>query len=113
MGSYNERLVEAGIMESGEGLVGHEHTRRIEFGADRSSTVLDGPFSETKEFLAGFWIFNCDSIDTAIEWARKAPFSDGAVLEIRKVAGPEDFGDAYTEEVAEQEDRLREKLQAR
>jgi hypothetical protein len=111
MGEYNETLVNAGIMLSGEGLQSSAKGVRIDFGAD-SSSVTDGPFAETKELLAGFWIWKVDSMDEAVEWARKAPFREGAQLELRQVFEMEDFGEASTAEVQAQDAKLREQLES-
>ena len=106
MGAYNEELVKAGVMLAGEGLHPSATGARVRFDAEGGSTVIDGPFAETKELVAGFWLFEVSSREEVIEWVRKAPFRDGEV-EVRQVASAEDFGDAYTPELREQEDRLR------
>jgi hypothetical protein len=106
MGAYNEELVKAGVMLAGEGLLPSSKGARVRFERDGSSTVVDGPFAETKELVAGFWILEVSSREEVIEWVRKAPFRDGEV-EVRQVASAEDFGDAMTPELREQEDRLR------
>jgi hypothetical protein len=106
MGAYNEELVKAGVMLAGEGLLPSSKGARVRFEKDGSSTVIDGPFAETKELVAGFWILEVSSREEVLEWVRKAPFRDGEV-EVRQVASAEDFGDAYTPELREQEDRLR------
>jgi hypothetical protein len=106
MGAYNEQLAKAGIMLAGEGLAPTSEAARIRFGADGRSTVVDGPFAETKELIAGYWLLQVSSREEVIEWVRKAPFRDGEV-EVRQVASAEDFGDAMTPELREQEDRLR------
>ena len=106
MGAYNEELVKAGVMLAGEGLLPSSKGARVRFEKDGSSTVVDGPFAETKELVAGFWILEVSSREEVIEWVRKAPFRDGEV-EVRQVASAEDFGDAMTPELREQEDRLR------
>jgi len=106
MGAYNEELVKAGVMLAGEGLLPSSKGARVRFEKDGSSTVVDGPFAETKELVAGFWILEVYSREEVIEWVRKAPFRDGEV-EVRQVASAEDFGDAMTPELREQEDRLR------
>ena len=106
MGAYNEQLAKAGIMLAGEGLAPTSEGARIRFEADGSSTVVDGPFAETKELIAGYWLLQVSSREEVIEWVRKAPFRDGEV-EIRRVAEMEDFGDAFTPELREQEDRIR------
>jgi hypothetical protein len=111
MGAYNEELVKAGVMLAGEGLHPSSKGARVRFEKDGSSTVIDGPFAETKELVAGFWILEVSSREEVIEWVKKAPFRDGEV-EIRQVASAEDFGDALTPELREQEDRLRATVEA-
>jgi hypothetical protein len=106
MGAYNEQLAKAGIMLAGEGLAPTSEAARIRFEADGRSTVIDGPFAETKELIAGYWLLQVSSREEVIEWVRKAPFRDGEV-EIRRVAEAEDFGDAFTPELRAQEDRIR------
>ena len=106
MGAYNEELAKAGVMLAGEGLRPSSEGARVRFDADGRSTVVDGPFAETKELIAGFWILQVSSHEEVLEWVRKAPFRDGEV-EVRQVASAEDFGDAFTPELREQEDRLR------
>lgn len=107
MGDYNERLVEAGIMLAGEGLHPSARGRRVRFNGDHRHTVTDGPFTETRELLAGYWLWQVRSLDEATEWLKRAPFGAGAELEIRPVMGMEDFGDALTPELRAQEERLR------
>ena len=106
MGAYNEELVKAGVMLAGEGLLPSSKGARVRFDKDGSSTVVDGPFAGTKDLVAGFWILEVSSREEVLEWVRKAPFRDGEV-EVRQVASAEDFGDAMTPELREQEDRLR------
>jgi hypothetical protein len=106
MGAYNEELVKAGVMLAGEGLQPSSKGARVRFGKDGSSTVIDGPFAETKELIAGFWILEVSSREEVLEWVKKAPFRDGEV-EVRQVATADDFGDAMTPELREQEDRMR------
>ena len=111
MGNYNEELVNAGIMLSGEGLHPSSKGKRIAFdGPNR--TVIDGPFAETRELVAGFWMWEVKDMAEAIEWAKRCPnpMPGPSELEIRQVFETADFGDALTPEVAEQEDRLRERL---
>lgn len=110
MGKYNEALVNAGIMLDGEGLHPSSKGVRIDFTGDKTS-VTDGPFAETKELLAGYWVWKVDSMDEAVEWAKRAPFEDGAQLELRQVFEAEDFGEAFTPELREQEERQREEGQ--
>ena len=108
MGNYNEGLVKAGIMLAGEGLHPSSKGARIRFSGDKR-TVVDGPFAETKELIAGFWLWQVKSMDEAIEWARRCPNPTGgeSVLEIRPVFEAEDFGEEFTPELRAQEDRLR------
>jgi hypothetical protein len=106
MGAYNEELVKAGVMLAGEGLTASSQGARVRFDDDGRTTVLDGPFAETKELVAGFWILQVSSREEVLEWVRKAPFR-GAELEIRRVAEAEDFGDNLTPELREQEEQLR------
>jgi len=108
MGKYNEELVKAGVMLAGEGLDASSKGARVKFDGDKR-TVIDGPFAETKELVAGFWLWQVRSMDEAIEWLKRAPFKEGEV-EIRKVFEAEDFGDAMTPELKEQTERLREQL---
>lgn len=115
MGKYNEQLVEAGIMLAGEGLHPSSKGKRIVFRGD-ARTVVDGPFAESKELIAGFWLWQVDSLDHAVEWARRCPSpmpGEESVLEIRPVFEASDFGEAFTPELQEQEQRLRDELQRR
>jgi hypothetical protein len=112
MGKYNEELVKAGVMQAGEGLHPSSRGKRVRFsGANR--TVIDGPFAETKELIAGFWLWQVKSMDEAIEWLKKAPFDGGTELEIRPIFEAEDFGQEFTPELREQEDRLRAQIAAK
>lgn len=105
MGAYNEELVKAGVMLAGEGLHPTSKGIRMRFtGKERA--VTDGPFTETKELLAGFWLWQVRSMDEAIEWLKRAPFDGGTEIEIRPVYETEDFGDELTPELREQEERL-------
>jgi hypothetical protein len=106
MGHYNEQLVKAGIMLAGEGLLASSKGARIRYEGPSKRTVIDGPFAEAKELVAGFWIWQVKSREEAIEWLKKAPFQEGEV-ELRKIAEAEDFGAEFTPELREQEDRLR------
>lgn len=111
MGKYNEELVKAGVMISGEGLHPSSRGARVHFdGASR--TVIDGPFAETKELVAGFWIFQVSSLEECIEWVKRCPnpMMGPSDIEIRQVFTAEDFGEALTPELREQEERLREQL---
>ncbi len=105
MGEYNEMLVKAGLMLAGEGLHASAKGVRVRFSGS-TRTVTDGPFAETKELLAGFWIWKVESMDEAIDWLKKAPFNEGE-LEIRQVFEADDFGDEFTPELREQEERQR------
>jgi hypothetical protein len=108
MGNYNEELVNAGIMLAGEGLQATSKGARIRFdGAKRS--VIDGPFTEAKELIAGFWIWQVGSLQEAVEWLKKAPFREGEEVEIRQIFEADDFGEDFTGELREQEERMREK----
>jgi hypothetical protein len=113
MGKYNEEMVNAGVMLAGEGLHPSSKGARVHFnGSER--TVVDGPFTETKELLAGFWLIDVKSKDEAIEWVKRAPspHEGDAVIEIRQVFEAEDFGDEFTPELREQEERIRAKAEA-
>jgi hypothetical protein len=112
MGKYNEELVNAGVMQAGEGLHPSSKGKRIVFEGDKRH-VVDGPFAETKELVAGFWIWNVASMEEAVEWAKRCPdpMNEGGVLEIRPVFSDEDFGEAFTPELREQEHRLRERIE--
>jgi hypothetical protein len=112
MGAYNEELVKAGIMLGGEGLHPSSKGVRIEFSGDQR-TVVDGPFAETKELVAGYWLWQVRDMDEAIEWARRCPNPTGAesVLELRPVFELEDFGDNVTPEIRERDERLRSELE--
>ena len=114
MGRYNEELVKAGVMLAGEGLHPTARGARVRFdGASR--TVVDGPFAETKELVAGFWLWQVRSMDEAIEWVRRCPnpHEGPCEIEIRPVFEAEDFGEAFTPELREQEQRLRDATKAR
>ncbi|MBI3545343.1 MAG: YciI family protein [Gammaproteobacteria bacterium] len=109
MGKYNEELVKAGVMLAGEGLHPSSKGVRVKFsGAKR--TVIDGPFAETKELIAGFWLWQVDSMAQAIEWLKRAPFDGGTEIELRPVFEAEDFGAEFTPELREQEARLRARV---
>ena len=108
MGNYNEELVKAGIMQAGEGLHPSSKGARVNFSGTQR-TVVDGPFAETKELIAGFWMWKCKSLAEAIEWVKRCPnpMLEDSTIEIRQVFEAEDFGAEYTPELKEQEDRLR------
>lgn len=107
MGKFNEELVDAGIMLAGEGLHPSSKGVRVQFPERK---VVDGPFTETKELIAGFWLLQVRSMDEAIEWIKRAPFQEGDV-EIRPVFEAEDFGEAFTPELREREERLRAQIE--
>lgn len=112
MGKFNEALVKAGIMLAGEGLHPTSRGARVRFDG-RQRTVIDGPFGETKELIAGFWLWQVRSLDEAIEWIKRAPFDGGAEIELRPVFEADDFGEALTPELREQEARLAAEVQSR
>ena len=114
MGAFNEELVAAGVMLDGGGLHPSSRGVRLEYSGD-GATVTDGPFAETKELIAGFWLWQVRSMEEAVEWVRRMPSPDGATegsIEIRPVFEAEDFGDEFTPELREQEERLRQQLEA-
>jgi hypothetical protein len=112
MGKYNEELVKAGIMLAGEGLHPSSKGKRIQFSGEKR-TVIDGPFAETKELIAGYWLWQVKSMEEAIEWAKRCPNPTGeeSVLEIRPVFEADDFGAEFTPELREQEERLRAQIE--
>ena len=113
MGKYNEELVKAGIMLAGDGLHPSAKGKRVRFSGEKR-TVVDGPFAETKELIAGFWIWQVRSMEEAVEWARRCPSpmpGEESELELRPIFEAEDFGEAMTPELKAQEDRLRDELE--
>jgi hypothetical protein len=106
MGKFNEEMVKAGVMLAGEGLHPTSHGARIKY-TDQAPSVSNGPFAVTPDLIAGFWLIQVKSRDEAVEWMKRAPFSGGGEIEIRQVFDTEDFGDALTPELREQEERLR------
>jgi hypothetical protein len=109
MGKYNEQLAKAGVMLAGEGLHPSSKGKRVRFSGNQP-TVLDGPFAETKELIAGYWLFQARSMDEAVEWVKRAPFDGGTELEIRQVFEAEDFGAEFTPELRRQEEAIRAKI---
>jgi len=109
MGAYNEQLVKAGIMLAGEGLQASSKGKRVKFSGEKR-IVTDGPFTESKELIAGFWLWQVRSMEEAVEWLKRAPFDGGTELEIRQVFEAEDFGENFTPELREQEERLRQQV---
>ncbi len=114
MGKYNEELAKAGIMLAGEGLHPSSNGKRVRFDGDRR-TVVDGPFAETKELIAGFWLWQVRSMDEAVEWVKRCPnpMPEESEIEIRQVFEADDFGAEFTPELREQEDRIREQIASR
>ncbi len=110
MGKFNEELVNAGVMLAAEGLQASSKGARVKFSGGKR-TVIDGPFAETKELIAGFWLWQVKSLEEAIEWLKRAPFEDTEV-EIRRVFEAEDFGDEFTPELRKQEERVRAQVAA-
>jgi hypothetical protein len=110
MGKYNEQLANAGIMLAGEGLHPTSKGKRVRFsGSER--TVIDGPFAETKELIAGYWLWKVKSMDEAVQWLKKAPFDGGTEIELRPIFENEDFGAEYTPELRRQDEAIREKIE--
>lgn len=112
MGKFNEELVKAGVMLAAEGLHPTSKGVRVKFSEDKP-TVIDGPFTESKELVAGFWLWQVRSMEEAIEWIKRAPFSGGVQIEIRQVFEAADFGANLTPELREQEERLRKQAAAK
>jgi hypothetical protein len=112
MGKFNEELMKAGVMLAGEGLQPSAKGVRVRFSGSKR-TVIDGPFAETKELIAGFWLWKVKSKQEAIEWLKRAPFDGDTEVEIRQVFEPEDFGDALTPEQRESEKRMRAQVAAK
>src|SRR4051794_10758139 len=106
MGKFNEELVKAGVMLAGEGLHPTSKGKRVRFSGD-TRTVIDGPFAETKELIAGFWLWKVKSMDEALQWLKRAPFDGGTEIELRPLFEAEDFGAELTPELREREERLR------
>lgn len=109
MGKYNEQLVKAGVMLAADGLQPTSKGKRVSFSGEKR-TVTDGPFTETKELISGYWMWQVRSMDEAVEWLKRAPFDGGAEIEIRPVFEAADFGENLTPELKEREQRLREQL---
>ena len=112
MGNFNEELVKAGVMQAGEGLQPSSRGKRVHFSGSRR-TVIDGPFTETKELVAGFWLWQVKSMEDAVEWVKRCPnpMPSDSEIEIRQVFEAEDFGAEFTPELRAQEDRLREEIE--
>jgi hypothetical protein len=112
MGKFNQELVKAGVMLAGEGLQASSKGARVKFEGGKR-TVIDGPFAESKELIAGFWLWQVKSTEEAIEWLKRAPFDGGTEVEIRQVFEAEDFGPALTPELWQQEESLRTQVAGR
>ena len=108
MGKFNEELVKAGVMLAGEGLHPSSKGVRVDFSGDKP-TVTDGPFAEAKELVAGYWVWQVKSMDEAVEWIKRAPFREGEI-ELRQIFEAEDFGEAFTPELRDQEKRMGEQI---
>jgi len=112
MGRFNEELANAGVMLAGEGLHPSSKGKRVRFSGARP-TVIDGPFAETKELIAGYWVWKVKSMDEAVDWLKRAPFDGGAEVEIRPIFEADDFGKELTPELRAQEDRIRDQIERR
>ncbi len=112
MGKYNEQLVQAGVMLAGEGLQSSAKGKRVKFSGN-NRVVTDGPFAETKELIAGFWLWRVNSLQDAVEWLKQAPFDGGEEVEIRQIFEASDFGENFTPELREQERHLSEQIAAK
>jgi len=112
MGKYNEQLVKAGVMLAGDGLQASSKGKRVKFSGEKR-TVIDGPFTETKELIAGYWMWQVRSMDEAVEWLKRAPFDGGTEVEIRQVFEVSDFAENLTPEAKERGERLRKELAAK
>ena len=112
MGKYNEQLVKAGIMLAGDGLRPSSKGKRVKFSAEKR-TVIDGPFAETKELIAGYWMWQVRSMDEAVEWLKRAPFDREEEVEIRPIFEAADFGENLTPALRDQEERLREQIKTK
>jgi hypothetical protein len=115
MGKFNEELVKAGVMLAGEGLHPSKHGKRVRFSGGKKS-IIDGPFAETKELVAGFWIWQVKSMDEALEWVRRCPDpmpGEESELEIRQVFEADDFGEEYTPELRARDEKLRDEIEKR
>ncbi len=110
MGKFNEQLVNAGVMLAAEGLLPTSKAKRVRFSGARP-TVIDGPFAETKELIASFWLWKVRSMDEAVDWLKRSPFGGGMEIEIRPIFEPDDFGANLTPELREQQERLRARVE--
>ncbi|UGV25507.1 YciI family protein [Rhodopseudomonas boonkerdii] len=112
MGKFNEEMIRAGVMQAGEGLHPTAKGTRIRYNGDKPA-VTNGPFPLSRDLIAGFWLIETETRDDAIAWMKRAPFDDGAEIEIRQVFAPEDFGEAFTPELREQEELMRRSLESK
>ena len=112
MGKFNEELANAGVMQAAEGLHPSSKGKRVRFSGS-TRTVIDGPFAETKELIAGYWLWKVRSMDEAVEWLKRAPFDGGVEVEIRPIFEAEDFGKEFTPELRAQEQRIRDQVEAK
>ena len=112
MMKFNEKLVKAGVMLAGDGLRPSSKGVRVRFDG-KKRTVIDGPFAESKELVAGYWIWQVKSFDEAVEWLKRAPFDGGTEIELRPIFEPEDFGAELTPELRAKEERLRKQVESR
>ncbi len=112
MGKYNEQLVKSGVMLAGDGLQPTSKGKRVRFSGE-SRTVIDGPFTETKELIAGYWLWQVRSMDEAVEWLKRAPFDGGTEIEIRPVYEAGDLGENFTPELRERDQQLRQQIRGR
>jgi hypothetical protein len=110
MGKFNEQLIKAGVMLAAEGLKPTSSGKKVKFSGD-TRTVIDGPFTESKEIIAGFWLWQVRSMEEAVEWLKRAPFGGGAEIELRPVYETEDFGDALTPERKERREQLQRQME--
>lgn len=110
MGKFNEQLAKAGVMLAAEGLKPTSNGKKVKFSG-ATKTVIDGPFTESKEIIAGFWLWQVRSMEEAVEWLKRAPFDGGAEIEIRPIYEMEDLGDVVTPEIKEQEERIRQQVE--
>jgi hypothetical protein len=110
MGKYNEQLVKAGVMLAGDGLHPTSKAKRVKFSGEKR-TVIDGPFTEAKELIAGYWLWQVRSMNEAVEWLKRAPFDGGTEIEIRPVFEAADLGENFTPELRERDQKLREQIQ--
>ncbi len=109
MGKFNEELAKAGVLLAADGLHPSARGKRVRFSGE-TRTVVDGPFAETKELIAGFWLWQCRSMDEALEWLKRAPFDGGVEVEIRQVFEAADFGAEFTPELRQQEEAIRARI---